>query len=33
MLKVGSLEYNLMKIQNEVLRNKRLVELYNQNKN
>ena len=33
MLKVGSLEYNLMKIQNEVLRNKRLVELYSQNKN
>lgn len=31
MLKVASLEYNLMKIQNEVLKNKRLVELYNQN--
>lgn len=31
MLKVGSLEYNLMKIQNEVLKNKRLLELYNQN--
>ena len=31
MLKVASLEYNLMKIQNEVLKNKRLVELYNKN--
>ena len=33
MLKVASLEYNLMKIQNEVLKNKRLIELYNQNIN
>lgn len=32
MLKVGALEYNLMKIQNEILKNKRLVELYEQNK-
>ena len=32
MLKVASLEYNLMKIQNEVLKNKRLLELYEQNK-
>ena len=31
MLKVASLEYNLMKIQNEVLKNKRLIELYKQN--
>ena len=32
MLKIGTLEYNLMKIQNEVLRNKRLIELFEQNK-
>lgn len=33
MLKVGALEYNLMKAQNDILKNKRLVELYNQNIN
>ena len=32
MLKIGALDYNLMKIQNEVLRNKRLIELCEQNK-